>query len=217
MMGVLLPSSARIVAVNDVQAKDRIVYQGTKFISIFLALCCFGLIVIADDMIFVYVGNDFLHLKTWLVIWSATLMGGHIQAISSLILAENKIKAITIISIFSSCLGLFACWQLIPTYGVGGTVLSYSIYTASQLCFYYFYYWPKVMNINSWIVFSKSLFPYLFIGTSLTIILGLIYSMPMGWMSLFIKGGSFVIIYLLLIIPLLSKDDKVFLRSLIKR
>lgn len=217
IMGVLLPSSARVVALNDIQAKDKIVYQGTRFVSIFLALCCFGLVTIADDAIEVYVGSDFLHLKNWLVLWSITLMGGHIQAISSLILSENKIRSITIISIFSSCLGLFACWQLIPMYGVGGTVISYTIYILSQLIFYYLYYYPRVLKINPWKIFFKSFLPFLIIGAFISVVIINAFHTPVGLLSLFLKGSTFVVVYLILIIPILSREDKLFIRSLIKR
>lgn len=216
-MGTLLPSSSRVVAQGDTTKYYQIAYQGTKFISVSLCFCSFGLMTIDYDLIMVYVGSSFRHLIPWLNIWLFFLLGNHNQCISSLILAGADVRAISRISAFSSVIGLVAAWFLIPYYGAGGPVLALCAYTTSQILFYWIYYWPKKMNINSWKVISESLLPYIIIGGAITGILTYIPHFENHWYNIFIFGSTFVVLYLILTYILFNKEDKAFIQEMIKR
>lgn len=164
-LGVILPSASKVVANQNKEAFYRVAYEGTQYITIVLCFCCFGVMSVASELINLYVGSDYLYLVPWLNLWLLTTLSTHNQAISSLILSGSDIRAITYTTVVSSIIGLVVCWFTIPDLQIGGAVLGYGIYLIAQLLFYYLYYWPARMRINSKIVFFKSFIPYVIVGT----------------------------------------------------
>lgn len=215
---VFLPSASKVVALHDKEAFDRVAYQGTKFISIVICLCCFGIMTVVPELLTVYVGKEYLYLSIWLDLWLLCTLSTHNQAISSLILAGSNIRAITYSSIFASVVGLLICWFLIPYYGVGGTVISYSVYCLIQILFFYLYYWPCVMKINSCKVFFSSFAPFMLIGA--LICLGLRYLSLVNvnvWLVLFVKGLTFFTLFVCMAYAALNKYDKESLWKIVKK
>ena len=217
-MGVFLPSAAKVVADYNESAQNFIAYRGTKFISITICFCCFGMMSISSEILTVYVGEEYLYLTFWLNLWLLATLSTHNQAISSLILAGSNIKAITYSTIFASVIGLGLTWFLIPVYDVGATVIGYLVYCSLQILFYYLYYWPKVMTINSKVVFVKSFLPYAFLGSVLCIGLN---NIDMGgdgvWFKLCSKGLAFSVLFIIFTFLLLGKQDRLFIKDIIKR
>lgn len=214
-MSVLLPTASRIVAVNDTEGQHRMIYQGTRFVSIAICFCCFGMISVAPELITVYVGREYLYLIGWLDLWLLTTLCTHNQAISVIILAGADIRAITYCTIVSSMIGLLICWFTIPAYQVGGTVIGYAVYCIIQLGFYYFYYWPHVLHIDSLRVFFKSFLPYMGIGLLVATSLRLVHFDISPWLVGMSKGFAFLFAYALLIVWSLSKEDIHFLKNLV--
>lgn len=216
-LGVLLPSVTKAVANNNTEAINHVVYDGTKYISLLLCFCSFGVISVAPELLNMYVGPKFAYLSVWLIGWLLLLTLSHNQAISSLILAGSDIRAITYSSIIASVLGLIACWFLIPKYQVGGTVLAYAVYMIIQMGFYYFYYWPRKMKINSWKVFYVCYGPYLLLGAILAFCCHYINVTDNKWIAFLVKGIFFAILYGVCSFLLLNKNDKQFILKIVKK
>ncbi|HOU67513.1 MAG TPA: oligosaccharide flippase family protein [Paludibacteraceae bacterium] len=216
-MGVLLPSAAKVVATHNKEAFYKIAYDGTKYITIVLCFCCFGMMTICSEVLELYVGKSFLYLIPWLHVWLVCTLGVHIQAISSLILSGSDIRTITYSTVVASITGLLISWFAIPYYQVGGVVMAFVVYQIVQLVFYYFYYWRVKMNISSWRVFSYSFIPYVILGAALYFIINqFVVFDASNWILLFVKGILFSVIYLFFILFLLTDNDKMYFRSLIK-
>lgn len=217
-MGVFLPSASKVVAMHNQSAQDQIAYQGTKFISIAICFCCFGMMSVSSEMLLVYVGKEYLYLTFWLDLWLWATLVTHNQAISSLILAGSDIRAITYSSIIASIIGLLLTWFLIPIYAVGATVIGYLVYCMIQILFYYFYYWPKVMKLNSVKVFLSSFAPYMCIGAFLCVGLRYLSFEDLNiWFVLLLKGSCFGILYIVMTYFVIDKQDKEFVYKLAKR
>ena len=216
-MAVFLPSASKVVAMHNQNAQNQIAYQGTKFISIAICFCCFAMMSVSSEMLTVYVGKDYLYLTIWLDLWLLSTLATHNQAISSLILAGADIRAITICTIVSSTIGLVLTWYLIPMFDVGATVIGYMVYSLTQILFYYLYYWPKVMRINSSKVFLSSFLPYALTGGIISIILkNISYDYISVWSILIMKGFLFCLLFIILTFYLLNEEDRKFVRKLIK-
>ena len=217
-MGVFLPSASKVVAMHNQTAQDQIAYQGTKFISIAICFCCFGMMSVSSEMLMVYVGKEYLYLTFWLDLWLLATLGTHNQAISSLIFAGSDIRTITYSSIIASIIGLLLTWFLIPICDVGATVIGYLAYCMIQILFYYFYYWPKVMKINSMKVFLSSFVPFMSIGALLCVGLrSLSFEDLNNWIVLLLKGLCFGILYIVMTYFAIDKQDKEFVYKLEKR
>lgn len=216
-MGVILPSASIVVAKHNQEAQEKIIYQGTKFISIAICFCCFGMMSVTPEILTVYVGKEYISLAIWLDLWLLATLCTHNQAISSLILAGSDIRAITYSTIAASIISLVLCWFLIPIYDVGGTVIAYSIYCLIQILFYYLYYWPKVMKIDSKKVFFTSFIPYVVIGLAVCLCLRNV-ELPVNiWLSLSSKGIVFMIVFTLLSYLMCRNEDRKFIGDVIKR
>lgn len=217
-LGVLLPSTSKIVAQGNKDAYYRVAYAGTKYITIVVCFCSFGLMAVGPELIRLYVGEQFLYLLPWYNLWLLCMLGVHNQAISSLILSGADIRAITYNTVVASIIGLLLSWFLIPYYQIGGVVVAHAVYMVIQLLFYYLYYWPRKMQINSLKVFSYSFIPYTVVGGILAIILSVCVDISANaWMSFFIKGVVFAIAFSIIVLLLFTRSDRDFIMSLIKK
>ena len=216
-IGALLPSSSRIVANGDHEKYYRLAYQGTHYITIILCFCAFGLMTINEDLLMVYVGADFMHLIPWLNIWLILTITGNVSCISSLILAGTNIKPLTYSSFVASTLGLLTCWFAVPEFQAGGAVLAMIVYNLVQQVFYYTYYWPRILKINSLRILLKTDIPFLLIGAIVVIILKSIPHFENHLVNILIFGGSFAILYFAITYFILSKTDRDYILKLIKK
>ena len=216
-IGILLPYTSKVVANHDKRAYYRMAYDGTKYISILNCFCCFGMMTVSSEILTLYVGTSYLYLIPWLNLWLLCTLGTHNQAISSLILAGSDIRAISYSSVFASIIGLIFSWFLIPYYQIGGVCISFAIYMIIQLGFYYIYYWPKKMKIDSVRVFKNCFLPYVVLGVVLFYI---VHQIPLYFTPIymfFIKGMIFSILYLSILWVIINKNDKVFIKKILRR
>ena len=218
--GVMLPSSVKAVAQGNMEAQYRIIYDGTRYVTMVLSLFIFGGVVVGDSLLRVYVGDSFAQLSIWLSIWLLSLFVMHNQAISTIVFANTNLKSVAYMSAFSTLVGLTISWFLSPKYMVGGVVIGYFVYCLTQTLFYYLYYWPRVLHISSWRVFWYCFFPPFicgFIAASVCLFL-LRYVQMKPVITFFAAGSTYVILYVVLssVISLRRRDYDFALR-LIKR
>lgn len=216
-IAILLPSTSKVVAQKNMGAYYKVAYDGTKYISILLCFFTFVFMAIGRDILTIYVGKSYLVLIPWFNLWLICNLGTHNQAISSLILAGSKIRAITYNTIVASLVGLIITWVLIPYYQVGGTVLGFVAYVLIQLGFYYLYYWPRKMNIDSFKVFYYSFGPYVLLGTIAYFICNMLPNIENHWINLLLTGAVFTSIYAIGVLLLSNKNDKQFVMGIIKK
>lgn len=217
-LNALLPSVSRAISQNNINAYYKVAYDGTKYISIMLCLCCFGMMTIGKEVITLYVGASYLYLIPWFNIWLLCTLNTHNQAISSLILAGNDIRIISHSSAIASIAGLLATWFLIPYYQIGGVCIAFAIYSIIQLLFYYIYYWPYKMKINSKKIFTISFIPYVIIGVFSYYIVDFIHLKTLNIYSILVtKGLIFFILYSIGTWISINNQDKQLLLKIIKK
>jgi len=219
-MAILLPFVTKMKALNNIKAQLRVVYDGTRFISVFLAFLIFGLVIVAEPLIIFYVGTEYIHLSFWLIVWSVALLGYHISAISAVVLADSNIRPLAYYSMFSALISLTSAWLLTPNYQVGGAVISLVIYTILQMLFYYVYYIPYVMNLNPLKLLVQSFLKPVIIGIiSLVITKSILLLVPLAVIiyQLIVPALIFTIIYCIntLIFIIRPSEIKVILKKII--
>jgi len=216
-MGTLLPSTSRVVAEKNREAYYIVAYTGTRYVSIVVCFCCFGLMAVGSDLLTLYVGKEYLYLIPWFNLWLLCTLGNHNQAISSLILAGSDIRAISYSSVVASIVGLIVTWFTIPSYQIGGTVLGFIAYMLIQLSFYYLYYWPRRMAINSLKVFTEDFLPYVLIGVVCYFLIDIFTIEGNIWVGLFIKVLLFSLVYLATAFIVMNKKERAFLKQTLQR
>ncbi len=220
-VGVILPIAAKAAALKEKEKENQIAYDGTKYITIFLCLIVFAFLLISKDLLYVYVGEQYVDKATWLNIWILTLLTTHNSAVSSLVLSGNNLRPIVYISMFSSLTSLVLAWFLSPIFQVGAVVLCYLFYCTSQLSFYYLYYYKKIMNIDSKQLFINSFL----IPTSYFIIIFFIIKVLFTYIHI---NNIYLRIIITLILfstcslccvyfKILNKSDKSFIENLISK
>lgn len=216
-LGALLPASSRIVANKDKDAFNRVAYQGTHYITMVLCFCAFGLMSIDKDLMMVYVGDKFMHLIPWLNLWLCLTITGNVSCISSLILGGSYIRPLTYSSAIACIFGLATCWLTTPYWGAGGVVLSMLAYNIVQELFYYCYYWPKILKINSLRIFIRTDIPFVSLGACSFLLTAIIPHTSNHWTNIFIFGTIFAVTYTLSALAILKRDDRQYLYQLIRR
>lgn len=216
-IGILLPSTAKVVANNDKDAFYRVAYDGTKYISILICFCSFGMMSVGSEVLTLYVGKSYLYLIPWFNLWLLCILGTHNQAISSLILSGDDIRAISYSSIVASVAGLMLSWILIPKYQIGGVCIAFAVYMMIQMLFYYAYYWPVKMKINSCRVLFKCFLPYVIFGIVAFMIVNSFNITASPFIAFLMKGLSFCLIYVILVFVALTNNDRKFLMMIFRR
>lgn len=215
-MGVLLPSTAKVVAEHNKEAFYKVAYDGTKYISVMICFCCFGMMSVGSEVLTLYVGKSYLYLIPWFNLWLICTLSTHNQAISSLILAGTDIRAITYSSVIASVVGLVLSWILIPYYNIGGVCIAFFVYSLIQMLFYYCYYWPVKMKISSSKVFLRCFIPYVIIGSVLYWIISMLCISEIAIVQFLIKGVIFSVFFILLSLLMMTKDNRKFIFRILK-
>ena len=101
---------------------------------------------------------------------------------------------------------------LSPILNVGAAVIGYLIYIIVQMTFYYIYYIPNVLELNSKRLFFKSFLPSTLIGIITAVFTEFIYKMVEHeniYFGLAIKSVLFTILWLIMIWwVIFQKEDK---------
>ena len=85
------------------------------------------------------------------------------------------------------------------------------------MSFFYLYYWPKVMKIDSLRVFYYSFGPYLVIGLLIFYGISLLPVYNNDWINLLSHGCTFAVLYIIFVLITLRKSDRLFLKNVIKK
>lgn len=217
---VILPAASKAITLGDSKKIEKIAYDATKYITIFVSFVVFGFIIVSNLLIDLYVGNRYSYLTIWLNIWIFTLLGTHTAALASLVLSENNLRPIVIMSAISTIISLLLGWYLTPIFQVGGVVIGYFVYIVFQISFYYFYYYPKVMKLDSRKIFIKSFFiPSLLLGIVALVsnFLSSLVIINSPYLRLFAVGGIYSFLSLLVIVFIaLNFEDKKFIIGIIR-
>lgn len=216
-IGALLPSTSRVVAQNNREAYFRVAYSGTLYTVLVMCFGCFGVMSIGRELLTLYVGEENLYLLPWLNIWLLILLLYHNQAISSLILAGSDIRALNYSSSIASVVGLATTWFTTPLFNVGGTVVGFIAYLAIQMGFYYLYYWPRKMEIDSKRVFFKCFLPYVIIGAVAYFSVSFISIGESCIISGGVKGIIFATLFALATWVVMPKEEKTYLVGLARK
>ncbi|GGF24767.1 lipopolysaccharide biosynthesis protein [Echinicola rosea] len=196
---VLLPSASKAHAENDHGKMAKMVFEATRYISIFLTLVVFGLILNADNLLVLYMGESYLDLSKWLIIWLLTvLLSMHNTPVASLVLSSGKTKVL----VFSAAIGCLISLPITVVFakemGVGAAVIGYLVYMLIQMGFFYFYYIPKVLHLSSTRIFFKAFSPSL-LGAVIAMFLagfaGTLADIARPYMEMAVESTVFFIVF----------------------
>ncbi|MCL4640014.1 MAG: hypothetical protein QHC79_04035 [Pseudosphingobacterium sp.] len=201
-MQVLLPSTSKVYAEKDQVKLEKIIYDGTKYISIFFSFVVFVIISSSQPLLKIYMGDAYTYLSLWLTVWLITvLISMHNAPVASLVLSTGKTKFLVYSSGISCILSLPITIILAKELNVGSAVIGYLFYVVLQLLFYYIYYIPKILNLKSLKIFFSCFGPTALIGfLSWGCVIGMneIYVIPNALLNMLVNTILFSSVFLII-------------------
>ncbi len=147
---ILLPKTSKYVEQNKYAEINALAYKGTMYTAILVMLLCIPVMINSKQLLLLYMGPAYTHLSIWLSLWVlAVVLYLHNSPVSSLVLATGKTKILVYSSAFSCFVSILVNVLLIPSLGVGATVVGYLIYVFIQQSFYYLYINNKILCLDS--------------------------------------------------------------------
>ena len=219
-MQVLLPIVTKMTVRQERESIQRMMFSGTKYVAILLSVIVFLLIINIDDLFKLYVGEEYVSLSKWMILWLLTLLLSHRNVMTSLVFTEKRIKSVAIMGAVAMCLALACYFIFIPIYGVGGVVIGFAAHELTHTLFYYFYFLPRKFKINTWEVFAKGVLPvWLVLGIVCILVNYAFNAVTLSTlMMVIIKTLCCGIVYLILVwLVLFSKGDRDFVLGLVTK
>lgn len=159
-MQVLLPSTSKAYAEGNQERIERMVFEATKYISVFLGFVVFALILNANNILALYMGEGYSGLSLWLSLWLLTvLLSMHNTPVSSLVLSTGKTRFLVYSSAIACLVSLPITAIFAKTLQVGAAVVGYLVYMVLQISFFYVYYIPKVLRLDGGRLFFRAFLP----------------------------------------------------------
>lgn len=207
----LLPYSSKAYSENDSQTIKKLAYEGTKYISLFLSFVIFILISNSSIILNIYMGEAYEGLSIWLNVWLLSLLGLHTATIASLILSSGKIRPLIFMSGFSCIVSLSITVVFAPQLNLGSAVIGYSAYVLLQLLFFYLFYIPRVLKLQSNRIFFSSFIPSLAVGMvsyCFVYLLNPFFLTSIPFVNLCINSFLFVIAFVVLMLLFVIKPEE---------
>ncbi len=220
---VLLPSASKVYQEGNHSKMEKMVFIATRFISIFLSFIVFLLVLNSESILLLYMGKDYLHLAIWLNIWLITvLLNMHNTPVASLVLSSGKTRFLIYSSATACILSIPITIILAPTMNVGAAVIGYLAYMLIQIGFFYVYYIPKVLNLDSKKIFFGAFAPSVLasiIAFAIAYGVGKWLDMPMGLWKMIVSSMIFTTVFATFhFLFIIKSADIEFLRTkLLKR
>ena len=160
LISVFLPKTTKLLIENDHEKTTAYINKSTLYSSIFSIILCVPFIICSNEILFLYVGKEYVHLGNWLILWLLTiLLFLHNTPVASLVLSTGKTKMLVISSAISCCLSIAINAVLCPLFDSGSAIIGYLIYILIQSSFYYLYFNKKVLNLKSFDIFKRFFYP----------------------------------------------------------
>lgn len=207
ILSTLLPESSQAIQSNNKEKILRILFQGTRFVTLFACGLAFPIFVAREPLLEVYVGRDFSSLGIWMGLWSlSVVITMHAYPASSVILAMGKTRLLVYSSAFSCLVSIVLNAVLCSHLGAASAVVGYLSYVVLQVIISYIIIIPKVLLVPSLKILSNASVPVL-----LSILVSLPFMLPF-WsgipvkIRLFLMVAGWSTIYLTVIAAFYRKD-----------
>ncbi|CAG5072015.1 hypothetical protein DYBT9623_03954 [Dyadobacter sp. CECT 9623] len=157
---IFLPKTSRLVLNKDKSGMEKFAYQSTLYTSIICVILCAPFILNAEEIITIYVGDQYALLSKWLIIWMVIIVSYlHSSPVNSLLLAKGRTKSLLYSTAFSCIISLCINASMSESIGVGAAVIGHSVYIFIQMSMYYLYFNNKILGLNSLKVFKSFIVP----------------------------------------------------------
>ena len=148
--GIFLPKTTDLVVKNDKKLISLFAKKWTTLTSVIVASFCFPCILCSKEIIYMYVGENYLHLSSWLMIWCFIVyLQMHATPCYSLIMSKGRnMSGLVALTAVSCILSIILNSALCKTFFVGSTVIGYLFYVSVLMTTYYFVFYKKYLSLS---------------------------------------------------------------------
>ena len=144
----LLPLISRADALGDDKTINAVIFKVTKYSWTLVAPLIFGIAITSKQILSIYVGEEYIHLWPWLVIWVNSLFQIYLGTVSSVFIGRGKIRFLIYAIPVNVVLSLITVWYLAPILNVGAVAVGHFVFSICQIIIYHGYFLPKVLLIS---------------------------------------------------------------------
>lgn len=194
---VFLPILTRMRAENRNDDVQTILKDGTRILSIILVFVTSILILSMDEILDIYVGRDFASISLWTSILLLSLVTGHRNVMTALVFTETKVRSVAVMGAITMVIALMLYIVLVPYLGIGGIVIGFLVHELLHTLFYYVYFLPQRLSINSKDIFQKDFLPTFLVSVVIACCIYLLFDNTQypSIIRLILKSLTFVISY----------------------
>lgn len=216
LIPVLLPVVTKMKVTNDDLGVSKMMMTGTKYVVILLTLIIFAIVLVNKELLTIYVGQEYVGLSKWLVLWLMTLLLNHRSVMTSLVFTEKKLKEIAVMGFFAMCAAFAVYFVCVPIFGVGGVVMGFTAHEVIHTLFYYLYFLPKRFHIDTRAVFTHSVLP-VWVVLAVVLFLSIFIGQFIGTSAL-LSAIVKCVLFICIAIPsiwfiVLNNEDRLFVKS----
>lgn len=147
ILGTLMPTAFNAVHSDDKKLIAKILHEGTRLCSLIVCGMCIPVALLAEDLLYVYAGKEYVHLSIWLAFWClAIILALQNNPVSSVILAKGRTRAMIVSSGAACIISLVINAVLANRFGVGSAVIGYLVYVIIQAGVQYAYIIPVALQ-----------------------------------------------------------------------
>lgn len=166
----LVPYISGLAAKGDIGIYNRVIKDGTRYVWAFGALIGFGVLMLSKEVIILYVGPEYLHIKLWLEVYIIGILYNlYNPAMSSVILSYGKLLPMIYATLLGCICSLFFSWMLSPLIGIGSISISLISFNLCAFLVNHFWYFPRYFHINPFNQIFHIFCPPLFAGLTMCI------------------------------------------------
>lgn len=216
--GLFLPKVTRIVQSHDRKKLMELMVQVGRIQLYLISLILFGFAIFGQAFINLWVGPEF-DMSFWVLIFlvMSNIISLTLAIAMDVVYAENKIKAIAIMVLSSSAIGLVISCLLAPKYGAVGCALASGCGLILTQILYIIYY-QKKMDLDMGYFFKNchlKILPVLLIYSIVAFFIRRLFVIN-SWMILLTSIGIYTIFFIAIVYFLLfNEDEKHLVKSLI--
>lgn len=200
-ISIFLPKTSKLLLKNDKEKVARFAYDATLYISIICVILSLPIVINAREIISIYVGESYIHLSNWLILWVLTILFYlHNSPVASLVLSTGKTRMLIYSSAISCSVSIIINAVFCKQLGAGSAVMGYTIYIVIQMSFYYLYFNNKILKLNSWKVFKSFIIPTILGGLAALAIWVLHIDLSNIFLQIIIKCLLWFVCYILCLI-----------------
>ena len=211
----LLPVISKAYSLGDEKTISQISFKITKYSWAVIAPVIFGIAISSQQILILYVGEQYAHLWPWLTIWALAMFQTYLGTVSSVFIGKGKIKFLVYFIPINALVSLVVLWILAPKYGVGAVAISHFVYTFLQTILFHLFFLPKVLHLSSLSIIKESFIPPFLSALIMAVVTLVLFNYLIQFENVllqFVLKVIFAIFIYLLVVPILIIKPKEFVK-----